>query len=265
MKKSSYALRGILCPLLLLGATVQAQSDSLGEGVVAQVNTKPITQLALDTVMDQQKSAGTEAKMEDILNELINLELLTQEAEKQDLDKDPSIATSLQLQYSQTMANALLAKMSEDINVSDDDVRAEYARQTANLTNSEYKASHILVDDEELAKELIRKLGDGADFAELAKEHSTGPTGVSGGDLGWFQGNAMVPEFTAGVEPLVKGGITQTPVKTQFGWHVIKLDDKRNAALPDFDSVKEGLRNVLVREKLNEQIAQIRASADIKQ
>lgn len=265
MKQFTLTLCLLVCPLLLAGTNLQAQSNSLGNGVVAQVNNKPISQLALDTVLAQQKNAGTEVKAEDVLSELINLELLTQEAEKQSLDQDPAIATSLQLQYSQTMANALLAKMSEDIRVTDEDVRAEYSRQTANLTSSEYKASHILVDDEALAKELINQLANGADFAELAKTHSTGPTGVSGGDLGWFQGNAMVPEFTAGVEPLEKGSVTQDPVKTQFGWHVIKLDDKRNAALPDFDSVKEGLRNVLVREQLNEQIAQIRASADIKQ
>ncbi|MBX2838993.1 MAG: peptidylprolyl isomerase [Gammaproteobacteria bacterium] len=254
------------CVLLWLPfAQAQAQADSLPEGIVADVNGKPITQLALDTVMEQQQSAGASASAEDILNELINLELLTQEAEKAELDRNPAVATSLQLQYAQTMANAFLAEMSHEIEVSDEDIKKEYDRQTENLANSEYNARHILVDEETLGQELIDKLGDGADFAELAKEYSTGPTGANGGELGWFQGNTMVAEFTAGVENLEVGDVTSKPVQTQFGWHVIQLLDKRAAALPDFDSVKDGLRNVIIREKLNERIANIRSAADIKQ
>lgn len=252
-------------PLLLIAGIAQAQSNSLGNGVIARVNGRPVTQISLDAVANQQSEGGSKASEEDILSELINLELLTQEAEKIGLDKEPEIATSLQLQYSQTMANAFLARLSGDIDVSESDIRAEYDRQTANLASSEFMASHILVEDEGLAQELIKQLNNGASFETLAKEHSTGPTGANGGDLGWFQGNTMVPEFTAGVETLDIGSFTQAPIKTQFGWHVIKLNDKRAAALPDFDSVKDGLRNVIVREKLNEHITALRSAADIKQ
>jgi len=245
-------------------STPAAESDALPDGVLAIVNGQPITQLAVDNVAAQVSSNGQSADPERILNELINLEVLTQEAEKLELDKEPEIATALHLQYTQTMGNAYLAEISETVDITDEALRAEYDLQTANVEESEFRASHVLLETEEDAKQVITDLADGADFAELAKERSTGPTGPEGGDLGWFQSGTMVAEFSDAVASMDIGATSEAPVKSEFGWHVIKLVDKREAALPDFDSVKPGLRNLVLRNELAKRVQEMARKADIK-
>ena len=238
--------------------------STLPAGILAVVNGRSIGQVAVDNVAKQVATNGQAAEPERILEELINLELLTQQAEKLELDQLTEVAAALQLQYTQIMANAYLEKIGEDIQIGDEQMRAEYERQVGNLEQSEYKASHILLETEQDAIAVIGQLENGGDFAALAQQKSLDPAGVNGGDLGWFQPGTMVPEFQTAVEALEVGGTTPIPIQSEFGWHVIKLIDKRAAIKPDFESVKEGLRNLMVRNELARRIDDLRTSADIK-
>ena len=139
-----------------------------------------------------------------------------------------------------------------------------YDEQFGNYTGTEYKASHILVKTEEEASALITELAEGADFAELAKEHSTGPTGPKGGDLGWFDADQMVPAFSEAVKGMEKGAYSKEPVNTQFGWHVILLQDTREAEPPTFEEVKPQLATQLQQQAVARYVAELRQNAKVE-
>jgi len=239
---------------------------SANQSIAATVNGKPISQLAADRVAEQLAAQGQNANLKQILDELINLEILTQAAEAKNLDKEAEVATALELQYTQTMANAYLAAFSQDLKIGEPEIRAEYDKQIAALdATSEYRASHILLESESDAKEIIEELANGADFSAIAKTRSTGPTGANGGDLGWFDPNSMVPEFSAAVSEMKKGESSTAPVQTDFGWHVIKLVDTREGAKPDYSTaVKAGIENTLLRNALAEHVDELRTKANIE-
>lgn len=251
--------------LLSTGAHAQDNSeDNLPEGVLASVNGRPIPQLSVDNVAQQITDSGQQAEPEQILEELINLEVLTQAAEELELDKQAEVSATLQLQYTQTMANAYLASKGAEMSFSDEELRAEYDAQSAAADRAEFLASHILLESEEDAAKVLEQLAADKDFAELAGQYSIDPTGESGGDLGWFQSSTMVPEFADAIAAMEVGDVSTTPVESQYGFHIIKLMDKRNAALPDFEAVKPGLTNLLVRKALAEHVDALKAAADIK-
>lgn len=245
------------------------QDDDKTHGVPSQdvsatVNGKPISSLLADRVSEQLAAQGQKPQRAQIVDELINLEILTQAAEKIGLDKNNEVATALNLQYTQTMANAYLAEFSNDLEITEEEIRAEYEKQIADAKVSEYNASHILLENEEDAKNVIAQLQAGGDFAELAKANSTGPTGATGGELGWFQPESMVPEFSAALSTLEVGNTTAEPVKTQFGWHIIQLNETRAAAKPDYSpAVQGGIQNTLLREKLAAHVQELRDSATV--
>lgn len=259
----------VLTALFSLSA-VQAQDTTgtpagdLPDDVRATVNGKPISELSIGNVAEQITASGQQADESRILDELINLEVLTQAAEKLGLDKSPEVAASLQLQYTQTMANAYLAQQGADMTFSEEELRAEYDAQSANVDRAEYHASHILLETQEDADRMIAELAAGKPFETLARENSIDPAGENGGDLGWFQATTMVPEFTAAVAEMEVGDTSETPVQSEFGFHVIKLIDRRDAALPDFDSVKPGLSNLAVRKALAKHVEELRAEAQIE-
>lgn len=244
-------------------ASAQATDNKLPEGVLASINGRPIPSLSVDNVAQQITASGQEADPERILDELINLEVLTQAAEELDLDKLPEISAALQLQYTQTMANAYLASKGAEMSFSEEELRAEYASQSESVDRAEYRASHILLDTEEMAAEVMEKLAEGKKFDALAKLYSVDPAGDNGGDLGWFQSSTMVPEFSAAVATMEIGDVSEAPVKSEFGYHIIRMLDKRNAALPDFDSVKSGLTNLAVRKALANHVDELRSAAQI--
>lgn len=244
-------------------AFAQSSADELPEGILASINGRPIPSLSVDNVAQQITASGQPANPEQILDELINLEVLTQAAEALDLDKLPEISAALQLQYTQTMANAYLASKGAEMTFSEEELKAEYAAQSESVDRAEYRASHILVDTEEMATEVLEKLAEGKEFAAVAKLYSVDPAGENGGDLGWFQSSTMVPEFSDAVAVMEPGDVSKAPVKSEFGFHIIKLLDKRDAALPDFDSVKAGLTNLAVRKALANHVEELRAAAQI--
>jgi len=238
-------------------------STALPGGVSAMVNGRPIATEMIDTVERQLSQDDAPSNREDILNELINLEILTQRAEMQKLEAKPDVAASLRLQYAQTMANAYLESLSSELVVNDEQVRAEYDKQVELLDHPEYRASHILLDSEKEAMDIVAALNANGDFAQLAQEFSTGPSASKGGDLGWFDNNTMMAEFTAAVAQLELNEFSKVPVQTQFGWHVIKLIDKRSGSVPDFEAVKSGIRNLMIQNLLTERIEALREQSDI--
>lgn len=250
--------------VLPLYAMAQSGDAALPDGVLASVNGRPIPRISVENVAQQITEAGQEADPARILEELINLEILTQAAEKLDLDKEAEISATLQLQYTQTMANAYLARKGSDMTFTEEELRTEYEAQSANVDRGEFKASHILLESAEAAAKVLAELEAGKSFADAAAEHSIDPAGENGGDLGWFVGSTMVPEFAAAVATMAVGDVSQEPVKSEFGYHIINLVDKRNAALPDFNSVKTGLTNLAVRRALAEHVDDLKAAADIK-
>jgi peptidyl-prolyl cis-trans isomerase C len=147
---------------------------------------------------------------------------------------------------------------------SEDELRAEFDAQAAAVDRAEYRASHILLETREEAEEVIAELAAGKPFDALASTYSIDPAGENGGDLGWFQGTTMVPEFTAAVATMDVGETSSEPVESEFGFHVIRLADKREAALPDFNSVKPGLTNLAVRKALARHVEDLRKAADIQ-
>ncbi len=254
---------------MLLAKDATAQSDQLGgnllngDEITATVNGQAIPARILDEVERQLKSDQTEINRSNILDELIDLTLLSQQAKDKQLDRLPEVAASLQLHYTQTMANAYLDSLAASIQISDEAVRAEYEAQIAQLKRDEYRAQHILLSTAEEGLEVISLLNDGGDFAELAATYSTGPSALQGGDLGWLEASTMVAEFSDALITLDVGSYTTSPVQTQYGWHVIQLNDKRAGSMPDFNSVKAGIKNLLLRNELNKVVSELRSKAVI--
>ena len=256
--------------LAAVPAAAQDGDGALPEDALALVNGRPVPRLALENIVRQIEAQGTPdgtdgpPDRERILEELIDLEILTQAAEGLGLDEEPDIAAALKLQYTQTMANAYLAARSESMDIDEAELRAEYERQTAGLERDEYRASHILLESEADARAVIDALADGGDFETLAAERSIDSSGENGGDLGWFQGATMEPGFARAVAGMEIGATSREPVRSDFGWHVIRLDDRRGAALPDYASVRPGLRNLVLRDRLAEEVERLRRGAEIR-
>jgi len=235
-----------------------------GSDTVASVNGVSITSLERDTQAAQFKARGQNATDEQVVDELVSLSLMSQEAEKLGLDKSPAMAAEMKIMRARVLANALLTQFTEKLDLSDDALRNQYDKQLASTDAKEFKASHILVENEAKAKEVISELNDGADFAEAAKKYSTGPSGPNGGDLGWFDAGAMVPEFSKAVANMKMGKHSTEPVKIVFGWHVIKLNDERAKNPQPFASVKDQIRNLMLRDKVAEYIDGLHADATIE-
>jgi peptidyl-prolyl cis-trans isomerase C len=249
--------------------TAAVAAPALEGNVVATVNDSPITREVLDVYAAQRKGqAGNEqANTEEaILNELIALELMRQESVKKGMDKQPVVIATINQQTRTALAGAAIKDFMASNPITDEAARAVYDEQIG-AAGKEYNARHILVDDEETAKEVIKLLDSGSDFSELAKEKSTGPSGASGGKLGWFGTGQMVKPFSDAAAALEKGSYTKTPVQTQFGWHVIILDDVRESTPPPYDDVKERIKLLLANQKLQQHIEALKddANIDIKQ
>lgn len=253
----SIAISSLLLPLTPVAAQ---QADKL----LATVNDSRITANQVDAQARQLSAQGKSASQQQILDELINLEVMQQEALKQQLEQSPEVASELRTMRARVLANALLTQVAADVSIDDDDLRKEYERQIAENRVSEYLASHILLDDEAKALEIIGELDNGADFAEAARKYSTGPSGPNGGDLGWFTDGSMVPEFSAAVAQMKTGSHTGTPVQTQYGYHIIKLIDKRNKEPQPFDAVAEQLRSAMIRTRISDYIGGLRNAALIE-
>jgi len=232
---------------------------------LATVNGKPITQQEYDTfVREHTKGNSGKIDQKQVLNEMITRELVYQDALKQGLDKDPDVLKKLEEMKLNLILGAALEKVMSKAAITDAELKKMYDSKVADFNVKEYKARHILLKSKEEAEKVITELDMGADFADLAKKKSTGPSGKSGGDLGWFAPQQMVPEFSAAVTKLEKGKYTKQPVQTKFGWHVIKLEDTRQAEPPKFEAVKPQLHKLAQQQRVNDYLQALKAKADIK-
>ena len=248
-------------------AAAPAATAPAGE-TVATVNGAPISKSRVDLLVKQGGAQGQPDNADTrkaILDQLTMQMVIAEEAVKKGLDKTPDVAEKLELVKQSILANAYVQDYIKNNPVTEEAMKAEYERIKATITGTEYKARHILVEKEAEAKDIIAKLKkDAGAFAKLAKEKSKDPgSGAQGGDLGWFDISRMVPEFGAAVSKLEKGAITQEPVKTQFGYHVIQLEDSKPVEAPPFDEVKPALSQQLQQQNLMKQLDDLKAKAKI--
>jgi peptidyl-prolyl cis-trans isomerase C len=221
----------------LITVNGKAISQELYEDYVKAVAGKPASEL-------------TQEDRDQIKENLVRIELIAQQAEKDGLTKDPEIATRLELSRLNLLQQASAQKYLKERAPTEAELRAEFESQIASTPMVEYHARHILVSSEDSAQKIIQQLAGGADFAKLARTVSADKASAAkGGDLDWFSAGTMVKPFAAAVASLKSGEYTKMPVQTQFGWHVIQLLGTRDRNPPTFDAVKEQLNQIVLTKK----------------
>lgn len=267
MKHHTVAL-AVLPTLLLLGACGNAASPPAQAGeAVATVNGKPIQksefELYLQNVQQQSQRQLTDTERSQILDQFIGMKLAAEVAEKAGVAQQAKVEDQLALARMNVIVDAGLQKYLEEHPVTDAELKPEYDAQVAQMPR-EYRARHILVEDKAAADAITKDLQGGADFAKLAEQKSKDPSAKSGGDLGWFTLDTMVKPFGDAVAALQPGQLTPGPVQSQFGWHVIKLEESRSAAAPAFDEVKDRVKVIVQRKKLQSYLEELRKNAKIE-
>ncbi|WP_018954559.1 peptidylprolyl isomerase [Thioalkalivibrio sulfidiphilus] len=257
---------GLLAAALITGCgRGEAPQAQINGEAIAVVNGVAISEADFQDFLNLQRMTrpGESLLPDEVLDEMINMELLRQAALQQGLDKDPDIQRQVERARTNLMVGALIDRRL-DQEYTEEQLRAEYDRQIQAIERTEYKARHILLDSEADAREVIVALEAGGDFQALAREHSTGPSGPMGGDLGWFTLDAMVPAFSQAVQAMEKGSYSSEPVQTEFGWHVILLEDTRSSEPPPFEAVRDRVAQILDNRALQDYIGDLRAAAKIE-
>lgn len=232
----------------------------------ATVNGKPIKQAWVDYIVKDAQARGqkSDGLKNAVINELVGSELAYQEAVKQGVDKNTDLQIAAEIGQRKLVVNAFLADFMRKNPVTDADKKAAYEQYKKELGDKEYNARHILVKTEAEANDILAQIKKGSDFAKLAKEKTLDPgSKEKGGDLGWFSPAGMVKPFSDAVTTLKKGEVTAAPVQTQFGWHIIKLNDSRATQVPSYDKVKDGLERTLQQRKLEKLMLGLKEKAKI--
>ena len=232
---------------------------------IATVNGKPVPKARVDMLIKQAQRAGQQLPPEvqqQARDQVVLREIFAQEAERRGIPAGADFQEQMKLARESILIRELFEDFKKKNPVTDAEAQAEYDKFKAQASGTEYRARHILVEKEDDAKKLIAELKAGGNFEELAKKNSkdTG-SAENGGLLDFAKPDAYVPEFGQALVKLKKGEITQEPVKTQFGWHVIRLDDTREAAFPSFDDVKAQIKQRLEQVKLQKYQEELRAKA----
>jgi peptidyl-prolyl cis-trans isomerase C len=253
----------ILVAGLLPATGAPAQSQTL-----AKVNGVTIPQSRLDAIMKEMTAQGrpdTPEVREALKQELINREIVAQEATKRGMHKKSEVALMLEVQRQALLVNAYLQDYVRTHPISDDDLKKEYEKVKASSPGKEYKARHILVENEDEAKQIIAQLKKGGNFDKIAADKSKdqGSKG-RGGDLDWGPAGRYVPAFGQALTRLKKGEMTESPVQTQFGWHIIRLDDERAAKFPSFEEVKPQIQAEMRQQQVQKVIGDLRGKAKIE-
>jgi peptidyl-prolyl cis-trans isomerase C len=240
-----------------------AAADKPATPPVAVVDGTTISREAYDDYLKsllrgKPVSDVTAEEKNQVLDQMINMQLIATQAEKDGLQKDPEVATRVALLRTQILADAAAQKYVKSNEPSDQELHAAYDAAT---DKTEYHAAHILVPTKEKADQLIKKIKGGAKFEDVAKAESTDNSKTNGGDLGWFTTARMVKPFSDAVKGLKKGEITTDAVQTQYGWHIIKLEDTRDAP---FDQMKAQLTNGIMQKKFQEYIDGLKKTAKIE-
>ncbi len=247
-------------------AMIVSSGALAGSKVLATINGAEITEQDLEfaraEIGEQLANIPKKNRRRELLLFLIENQLLADASEKEKLDGGTNSKELMKYYRRRALHDSYYQQKIRDA-VSDDQAMTVYKKEVAKIKpQEEMRARHILVKTEEDALEIIERLGRGSDFAELAQEKSTGPSGAQGGDLGYFAKGQMVPEFEKALVSMKKGDISE-PVKTKFGWHVIKLEDKRQSKAPPFEEVKDRLKTGMIREKAAQVLLALRQAAKI--
>jgi len=235
---------------------------------VAIVNGKPVPSARVEMLASQLAKSGRPVGPEmqgQLKDEVIAREIFMQEAQKRGLDATDDFKAQMELARQTILIRELFADYQKNNPVTDADIKAEYDKFAAANGGKEYKARHILVENEDQAKKIIADLKKGAKFEDIAKKQSKDPgSGANGGDLDWSTASNYVPEFAEALVKLKKGETTQAPVKSQFGWHVIRVDDIRDAQLPKLEELRPQIAQQLQQQKLAQFQDSLRKGAKIE-
>jgi len=259
----------IFAVLTLMLATATGATAALAQNKpAAKVNGVAIPQYRLDAAVQSGVSQGqpdTPQLRQSVRQALINQEVIAQEAVRQGIDKQPGVAASLELFRVRALAQAYFQDYFKKHPISEDALKKEFERIKPQLATKEYRARHILVNGEDEAKDIINQINGGGSFEKLAAEKSKDPGSKGrGGDLDWSPASRYVKPFGDALVKLKKGEMTKAPVKTDFGWHVIRLDDERIARLPTYEEAKPTLERDLQTQTVRKVIADLRAKAKIE-
>ena len=261
MKTKSPALRLAalgMCAALVWPLAAQAQN-------LAIVNGKAVPQARVNALLDQVKRSGQQlppGAEQQARDQVVLREIFTQEAEKRGLAGTPNFRSQLELARQSILIRELFDDHQRKNPITDAQAKVEYDKFKAQAAGTEYRARHILVEQEDEAKALIAKIKSGAKFEDVARENSKDPgSGANGGDLDYAKADAYVPEFGKAMAALKKGEMTDAPVKSSFGWHIIRLEDTRDAEFPGFDEVKDQLKQRMEQTQMQSFQEQLRKSA----
>jgi peptidyl-prolyl cis-trans isomerase C len=258
---SALASSGICAALLLASPVALAQN-------ITTVNGKAVPVARAEAIINQMTRSGQQPRTPDMearaKEEAVVREILEQEAEKRGIQTTETYRTQVEMARQTIMIQELIADFRKKMTISDDEYKAEYdkAVKAQGGPSKEYRARHILVEKEALAKQLTAQLKKGGKFEDLAKKHSKDPgSAQKGGDLDFARPDNYVPEFGKAMTALKKGDTTENPVKSQFGWHIIKLEDVRDAALPPLEQVKPQLKQRIEGQKTQDYVEGLRSAA----
>jgi peptidyl-prolyl cis-trans isomerase C len=243
----------------LAGAASLLISSPLPAQESGKVEIDPnVFNMFLESMSRQPANQATADQIEQARSQLTDIYLLSNLPRAQELKEGPRLKAQIELQMRAMVAQAVATDFIANNQATDEEMQALYDEQIQSAPGQEFKARHILLETQGEAIDVIAQLEGGADFAELAKEKSTGPSGPSGGDLGWFPPDRMVAEFSQAVQELKDGEFSKVPVQTQFGWHVILREESRESVPPPFDSVRDVLKQQVEGQKLQDFIEGLR-------
>lgn len=251
---------------LLLAAALLAAAPAFAQNI-AVVNGKPIPTAKVEQfvkLLAKQGQADTPELREQIKQELITREIFLQEANRRNLLRNADVQAEIELARQGILIRALFADFEAKSPVPEADIKAEYDRVKATQSEQEFRARHILVETEQAARDIIAKLKGGAKFEDLAKQSIDTGSAANGGDLDWASPTTYVQPFADALAKLKKGELTQEPVKTQFGWHVIRLDDVRQVEFPSLEEVRPQIEQAMRQQKLRDFQNGLREKAKIQ-
>ncbi len=235
--------------------------------IIAVVNGENILEENFAAYVKQRKAGkpkGSEISDARMLDEFINFELAVQDAEKKGLQNNTAIVKELENQRRTLLVNAAFNDFVLNNPLTDEEMRKDYESRMSELTLTEYRLRHILLDKSDDATAAMKELNNGSNFIAMVKKYSTGPSVNEDGLLGWQSEFDLLPEFRAPISKLKKGQYARTPIKTQFGWHIVYLDDIRVTPPPKYEEVKDRVRVVLQRRQVEDYFLKLRTSANIK-
>jgi peptidyl-prolyl cis-trans isomerase C len=252
-----------------ISCTPQASNDTsaLGPGSVATVNGKPIPEsvFRVQTLSATKKNADdlSAEERKAVLDDLVGIVVMAEEADKQGLLAERTIAAQMELSRIQLAARAMATRFLEKNPATELEIKALYDENLPRLAGQQFKARHILVDTQEEAESVIKQLDEGKDFLELANARASGKTGPNGGDLGWFTADSMVQPVAAAISTMKVGAHSTEPVKTDYGYHVLLLEETRSQEPPSIDDVREEIVNAVQRDKLQKHMRELVEAANV--